>query len=684
MNREPTSLHIFRYLIGLGIFGFMGMLYWSSNLIEQDLHHLQSDITQIKSGVEEIKRESSKEPLRVTSPPMIPKQAKEEGQASLSHNLLLPDPFFEKTLPKLLGPNFRPHGKMSLDTIGKPKNLHPFSNWSEVANWGALCTPYVANNQFGKWQTLTDDMAISMEKINETDFRIKLRKGVFWQPLRQEFFGSSVYLAPHFFKKHPVTAWDYKFYVDALMNPAVQEGGAVALRDYLEDIQSIEVIDDVTFIVRWKSHLVDGVPKIRFTATQLTGSLRPLASFVYQYFANGKKIIEDAGDPDIHRKNVLWAENFNEHWAQNIIPSSGAWAFNGMSDTEIHFLRNEDYFQPLAALTEEQVVTFRENPSSIWEDFKSGKTDLTTLTPSEIAQWEDFSKSSIYQEQKERGQKINRLDYLVRSYSYIGWNEKRAFFQSPSLRRAMTMAIDRRRLIDDILNGMGVEISGPFFIGSNEYDERIKPRPFDPEEAKRILEDEGWFLGEDGIRYKNISGKKVQFSFHLTYFVKNPTTQAMASFVATNLKEIGVECIPYGVDISDLTLAFDDKSFDALILGWTLGPPPSELKQIWHSRGALEKGSSNAVGFQNEKVDKIIDKLLFESDLEKRRELYHQFHRIIYEEAPYTFLYTPKTALLYREYVQNVFIPKERQDLVPGADVDEPQFNVMWIKGQKI
>jgi len=48
--------------------------------------------------------------------------------------------------------------------------------------------------------------------------------------------------------------------------------------------------------------------------------------------------------------------------------------------------------------------------------------------------------------------------------------------------------------------------------------------------------------------------------------------------------------------------------------------------------------------------------------------------------APYTFLYTPKLIYLYRDYLQNVFIPADRQDILPGADVQEPDSSIYWIK----
>lgn len=148
----------------------------------------------------------------------------------------------------------------------------------------------------------------------------------------------------------------------------------------------------------------------------------------------------------------------------------------------------------------------------------------------------------------------------------------------------------------------------------------------------------------------------------------------------TALKEIGVVCHLNGVDLADLSAKFEEKSFDALFLGWSLGQPPDDPTQLWHSEGAKKQGSSNAIGFVNEEIDEIIEKLNYEYDPEKRRELYHQFDKIIHQEQPYTFLYAPKTIMLYRDYVQNVFIPSERQDLIPGANVAEPASSIFWLK----
>lgn len=710
MNKEPIGLYIFRFILGFGLFAFMAMLYWSSTLIEDNVKDLQAELGQLKNDVFSLHSEMDKmrgdilqailenqksvpdSAMDSVSYPVITKQAAPLlSLQSRPHidpelpNLLNEDPFYALTLPKLLGPHFQRKGTFRNAILGKPDNLHPFSNWLHIATWTGQCTVSVAKMQLGKYETLSPDMAIKLEERKNGDsgkieYWVHLRDGVFWHPLRQDFFSEGVELAPHFLRKHQVTAYDFKFYLDALMNPYVQEGQAVALRNFYNNIEELEVIDPLTFIVRWKSIDVKEpnqiTPKIKYVATQLTGGLRPLASFVYQYFPNGKKIIND----DTYRTNSVWGQTFSQHWSKNTIVSCGPWAFDGLSERQIKFKRNPDYYFPNAVLVEEAEVHFKDTPDAVWQDFQANKLDSYEARPNQLLDLEEFLTSSQYLAQQKAGAEVKRLDYLSRTFSYIGWNETKPFFKSKKVRQALTMAIDRNRIIKQNLNGMGIEITGPIFRYSPNYDPSITPWPFDPIQARRQLEEEGWYdRNGDGVLDNIIDNKPIPFEFTLTYYVKNPTSKAVCEYVSTALKEVGIVCNLNGVDIADLSAAFDNKSFDALNLAWALSTPPEDPKQLWYSAGIQERGSSNAISFSNPEIDAIIENLEYERNHEKRIALYHRFHAIIHEEAPYTFLYTPKTVFLYRNYLQGVFIPAERQDLIPGANVAEPDSSTFWL-----
>jgi len=698
MNKEPIGLYIFRLLLGFGLFAFMCLLYWSSTLIEDDLRSMRSDMGQLKNDLFMLRSEAEKNHIDILQ--MLPKQKKNDSEKKHNldeasyPNLLHNDPFFATTLPKLLGKDFQPLWTQHTATIGKPDTLHPFSNWSQVAAWYDRCIANLSQLEFGKYETLAPDMAVSIEertdqKTGTPEFWIHLRDHVYWEPLQLEFFPPGFQLAPQFLHRNQVTAEDFKFYYDALMNSYVQEPGAVSLRTYYGSIEEVKVIDKLTFTIRWQSKEILGrdgkkTPRIKYIAKSLTGALKPLPCFVYKYFSDGTKIISDDSDPNTYRTNSVWAQNFAEHWAKNIIVSCGAWIFDGMNERQIRFTRNPNFYFPYAALTAAIETEFKDTPENIWEEFQNGHLDSYGLQPDQLSEYKKFLQSPAYKRQVDEGNSVKRLDYVARTYTYIGWNQAKPYFKSAKVRRAMTMAIDRRRIIENYLNGLGVEITGTFFRYSSAYDPSISPWPYSPEEARRLLAEEGWYDSTgNGVVDKLIDGKRIPMKFTLTYYVKNPTLKSVCEYVSTALKEIGVDCSLLGVDIADLSAVFDDKSFDAVCLAWSLGNPPEDPRQLWHSSGAKEKGSSNAIGFANQEIDDIIDKLDYEYDRQKRIALYHRFNAIIHEEQPYTFLYTPKVALLSREYLQNVFIPADRQDLIPGATVAEPDPNIFWIKRQR-
>ncbi len=691
MNKEPLSLYIFRFILGFALLFFMGMLYWSSLLIENNVMEIRRDLSTVKDDLTRLKAKIGKGTVQTLSAPdraSVPSKAASE---SGGRNILLPDTFYETTLPEMLGADFKPHGTFKDATAFKLQNLHPFSGWYDVMNIVERCAVATAKLKFGYYEKLS---AFGAERIEEkinpetklTEYWVYLRKDIFWEPLQQRFFGDSFELNGHFLKAHPLTAYDYKLWFDAFMNVNVSELGAVGLRTLYNDLDRIDVIDDYTFVVRWKGKEFvepDGskVMKIKYNSKQLTGGIRPLAGFVYKYFADGSKILEEDSDPDIYRKSSVWAQNFSQHWAKNVVPSCGPWKFDGMTDQRVVLKRNNNFPEPYSCLMDTLELSIKTSQDAVWQEFKAGNLTSYTLQPEKVAEFERFKESPVYADQAAKNFGINTLVYLFRSFTYVGWNNTKPLFRSPKVRRALTMAIDRNRIIKQNLNNLAVPIHGPFFIGSTESDPNIQPLPFDPKAARKLLEAEGWYDSDgDGIIDKEIDGKRVPFSFKLVYYVKNPVTKSVVEYISTALKEVGIDCRLDGIDLADLTAKLDDRSFDAYYLAWTLGTPPSDPRQIWHSSGAAIKGSSNTVSFANPEVDKLIDRLDFESNPEKRTEIYHTIDRIISDEQPYTFLFTHKYHLLYREPLQNVFLPVDRQDILPGATVDEPQSQIFWLK----
>lgn len=569
--------------------------------------------------------------------------------------------------------------------LGKPENLHPFNNFKDVSKLHSLCVPALGELHAGKFDLFCPALAWKIEKRTGEDgaleYWIHLREDIVWQPLKKEHF-PDLTLSPWFLEKRPVTAYDFKFYLDAVMNPFLSEPKAASLRSYYSDLEGFRVENEKTFVVRWKSS--GDPPRPKFNSFALTVELRPLPSFVYQHFADGTKIISGEEEDD-YRKSSVWAQNFSNHFAKNTIVSCGSWIFHGMNEEGIRLRRNGSYFNPYIALTKGLELRFESSIDNVFQDFKADKIDLCYLSPIQSGQLEAFLNSDLYKRQESEGNKVALLDYVDSAYSYIAWNQNRELFASNKVRLAMTLAIDRQRLISQNLSERAVQCTGPFHCYSPSYDGDLRAWPHAPDLAKRLLEEEGWHdLDGDGIRERHVNGEKQLFSFSLVYYNKSQLAKSIGEYVATELKKIGVDCRPIGLEIADLSRTFDDKNFDALQMGWSLGCPPEDPKQLWYSKLADEKGSSNVIGFKDPIADRLIEELLYEYDPEARLNLYHRFHKLIHESAAYTFLYFPRARLLYRSRLKNLFIPRDRQDLIENAAVYEPDLRFTWIEDQKV
>jgi peptide/nickel transport system substrate-binding protein len=664
-RRRHPIVSIIRVLVGVGVACGVGLLAWSSVLMEEQVQKLRSEVAQLRGQLEQ-------QPEATTT--LVP-----EGKAatpkveSAFPNLLQEDPFYQ--MPVSQHP---PQGVRRLAMTSRPDHLHPFSNWAHVRQLIGYCGDTLAHRHVGHYNRWGPGMAQRIEAHPVPDggveYWVYLRPDLFWEPINPRHLPARLTLAPHFQQRHPVTAHDFVFQFNAMMNNHVGEPGAVALRPYYAQVEEVRAVDATTLVVRWKGR--NG--HIPYTAFQLTASLQPLPCFVYQHYIDGSKIIAKDSDSAIYRTHSVWAQQFTNHWARSLIVSCGPWIFEGMQPQRICFRRNPNYYNANAVLAQRMEIDFKETPELVWHALKVGQIDQCDLSSYQEAHYEQFVQSSDYSAQAAAGGALNRMDMVRRAYTYVGWNNQSPLLNSKRVRQALTLAIDRNRLVEELLSGWAVPINGPFFCQDSACDKQLPPWPYDPAAARELLDQEGW-VEHKGVRQKEINGVCQPLQFNLTYFSRDLRTRLLAQAIAGQLAQIGVRCQPFGVDIVDLTAAMDDKKFDAVLMNWGLGVPPEEPRQIWHSEGARLKGSSNFIGFANTEVDRLIEQLEYESDPEKRLEAYHQIHRIIYDEAPYTFLFTPKASLVYRDWVHNLFIPAERPDLIAGADVTEPYTESIWI-----
>jgi ABC-type transport system substrate-binding protein len=258
-------------------------------------------------------------------------------------------------------------------------------------------------------------------------------------------------------------------------------------------------------------------------------------------------------------------------------------------------------------------------------EFYTGALDNYSVQPHQVSR---FSKD-------DRFQRFSSIGYF---YSYIGYNIRNPLFSDAKIRTALGMAIDIDPIIKYVLYGEGERVTGPYPKITEWYDTNIKPIPYDPKGALKILNAYGWKKNADGWLEKE--GKL--FEFNLITNSGNPIRKNILTIVQESWRKIGVKCntqlFEWAVFLKDFVNAL---KYDALVLGWSMGADP-DLYQIWHSSQA-GPNQLNFVGYKNFKVDQLITRIRKEYNRSKQVKMARELHRLVARDQPYTFLYVTKS-----------------------------------------
>lgn len=473
------------------------------------------------------------------------------------------------------------------------------------------------------------------------EFTAYLRPGVKWHPVSGVDTGDPKFAWLR--GEHEVTANDLAFTLELLQNPQVQSG---FWKNYFAGVESWKVVDDHTLVVRWKQK--------EYLNLTTTVELWPTPRFLFGADQEGKPF----------PKETLGLR-FNQHWYNNKgFVSAGAYRMTSYEPgSKIVLERNDAYAGEKPAI---QKIVY-----SIYSDLKQ---TLLKLRAHELSVGELIPGQ--YREEILDPQKAGKkpagspfFDGRIRceaikrpAYSYIGWNSARPVFADKRVRRAMTYAFDRQRIIDNVWAGLGVVGTGPFAPDSPANDPGIAAIPFDLAESKKLLADAGWAdTNGDGLLDKELhagDGKRSPFEFRLMFMGGQKETDATLKIFADDLLKVGVKMILEPQEWSLLQKRKEERQFDAVMQSWQT-PWTTDPYQIWHSSQIdLPKGS-NAVGFRNADADKLLEDLRVTFDDDARLRLLRTFHRIVADEQPYTFFMTRKKVYCTWNDVKNVIWSKD-------------------------
>lgn len=417
----------------------------------------------------------------------------------------------------------------------------------------------------------------------------------------------------------PVTAEDWLFAHEVIADPdydGVRYGSdftnIVGMDEYhageAETISGIEVVNEKTL----KITFIEPTPSI------LTGGIwtYPLAKHIF-----GDMPVADISSSKEVREQPI---GFGPFKVESIVPGES-----------VVLSKNEDYWRGAPKLDKVTVKVI--NPNVVVQALQSGEVDTVSEFP--VAQYPDNADMS----------NVEYLGAIDRAYSYIGfklgtWDKEAgkvvtnpdAKMADPELRKAMWHAVDNNAVGEKFYHGLRWAATTLIPPSHPEFHDTKNPgRAYDPELAKKILDDAGYKLGSDGFRTDK-EGNPLVISF--ASMDSDEISEPLANYYIQAWEQVGLKVELLDGRLQEFNSFYDrigrkgedDPAVDIYSAAWGVGidADPRGL----YGQDAL----FNFTRWSHPENDRLLaDGVSVEAfDPDYRKKVYNEWQQLMVDEVP--------------------------------------------------
>ncbi|MBW7855507.1 MAG: ABC transporter substrate-binding protein [Ignavibacteriaceae bacterium] len=438
-------------------------------------------------------------------------------------------------------------------------------------------------------------------------------------------------------KGRKVTAYDFEYCLTRVNDPKSMSRGAWVWRDKIKGaseyidarskdmdepsgISGIKVVNDTTLVLT----LVSPFAPFLSTLTMSYG-------YVYPHEA---------------------VEHYGSDIGQNPVGTGPFKFLNWDIGKEMNLTRNEKYWDKDSdgnqlPYLDGVKMTFTQSSETEFLDFVNGKYDFHLPSSETFAQITDENGELLDAGEKKyslvKQPWLQTVFFGMMQAPNLPGGIKGPFVNNKKLRQALNYAIDRDKIIKFVLKNRGVSAhNGPIPPGMPGFNPDIKGYTYDPDKAKKLLEEAG---------YPNGKGLK------LTLHTGNDEIQkTIAIAVQEQLKSFGIDLKLDQMLQATLISNQEEGLFPFWRASWGADYfDPENFMALFYSKNITPKGP-NRVGYSNPLVDKLYEQGLEETDFEKRMKLYDEIQRIVIEDAAWLFLYYNEQVYLLSNKVHGFYI----------------------------
>jgi len=241
--------------------------------------------------------------------------------------------------------------------------------------------------------------------------------------------------------------------------------------------------------------------------------------------------------------------------------------------------------------------------------------------------------TAVTTSQIDRLKGLNNVEVVSRPTTRIAYFTMNSFGDSPvtdvRVRKAINMAIDRDLIVEGVLDGYGEPSSSlalPMFEG---YDESMKGYSYDPEGAKKLLEEAGY---ADGMELE-IEGS----------FSGLSNSADVVQAIAAQLAEVGIKTVVVEKDSNTVNDEYAAKTTSPLTFR-SFGGPYNNINLV--TKCVLGTGERYSA-WSDPAFDELVHKIDTTVDPEKKEESYTEIQKYMVDNAPVVPIYSPDTICAY-------------------------------------
>lgn len=409
----------------------------------------------------------------------------------------------------------------------------------------------------------------------------------------------------------PITAADcalgHRLYSD-------ESTGSFQRGTYLEQVASLEVVDELTFVMTYRSafpdYLVDATPTCAFPDHVIS----PLLD-------QGLRLEEmDFMSPGGAPNYVGYGPYVFEEWRigqQVSFVKNPYWGVNPWEQE---------------ASIDRVVARFITDTAQMRNALDNGEIDLAFNWPVDQAPAYEaltdvviWSTPGVFQ------------DAIWMNMSPTNPRPSSQAMGDVNIRKALIHAMDRQKYINTLLDptgSLGIRVPANYFH-PNWVPEDVQPLGYDPDLALDLFADAGWTDTDgDGVLDDGAGNPFVIRAFTTTAQIRLD----FLALVQADLRAIGVTLQYVGVPATILFANYEEAGivstgdFDFTVFALSFSPLSPNLNMYWFGCDFVRRpGGGNGYGFCNPEFDALADPIATTVDLAAREDLYYTASRLLSE-----------------------------------------------------